>query len=59
LKRVSNKAIIEAYVKTGIMIQFGCRACVEHFNNSGFLKQNSLSIFNIYQSLSINSLPKF
>ena len=39
LKRLSNKAIIESYVKTGIMIQFGCRACLHHFNDSGFFNE--------------------
>ena len=40
-RRCSDKAIIESYIKTGLMIQFGCRACVHHFNELGSLKQIS------------------
>ena len=42
LKRIPKKAIIEAYLKTSILIQFGCRACVHHFDEFEFLKSRCL-----------------
>ena len=44
MKRVSHKAIIESYVQTGIMIQFGCRTCAHHISKTGFFTQHALSI---------------
>ena len=49
LKRISDKAIIESYVKTGIMIQFGCRSCAFHFTELGFLNQASLGCYSYRQ----------
>ena len=41
-KRLSDKAIVDAYIKTSILITFGCRICPHHLDVYGFLKKQCL-----------------
>ena len=45
-ERVSDQAIVDAYLKTSLLIPFDCRACKHHLDSFGFLKQNSLGKTN-------------
>ena len=46
LKRISDKSVVDAYIKTSILIPFGCRACKYHLDAYGILKQDSLGNIN-------------
>jgi hypothetical protein len=39
LHRISDKSINDAYIKTSILIPFGCRVCKIHLDEYGFLKK--------------------
>ena len=41
-KRLSDKTIVDAYIKTSILIPFGCRICPHHLDVYGFLKKQCL-----------------
>lgn len=41
-KRISDQSVIDAYIKTSILIPFGSRGCTHHFDSFGFLNKNSL-----------------
>ena len=47
LKRISDKSVVDAYIKTSILIPFGCRACKYHLDAYGILKQDSLGNINL------------
>ena len=42
LKRVSNRAILNAFLHTNILIPFGCRICKHHFDELGLIKPEAL-----------------
>ena len=42
LHRISDKSITDAYIKTSVLIPFGCRVCKIHLDEYGFLKKSCL-----------------
>lgn len=42
LTRITDKTVVDAYIKTSILIPFGCRSCGHHLEKNGFLNEESL-----------------
>ena len=42
LHRINDKAVVDAYIKTSILIPLGSRACRIHFDEFGFLSKRYL-----------------
>ena len=45
---ISNEAIIDVYLLKDIIIPFGSRACIKHFDISGLLNQEAIDLLNKY-----------
>ena len=48
LKRVSKKAILNAYLHTNILIPFECHCCNNHFDELGLIKEEVLSTLRVF-----------
>ena len=55
--RIPNKAILNCYLTTNIMIPFGCRACSHHFDEYKMLNNESVSNLK-YVKRDIHLSPK-
>jgi hypothetical protein len=49
-KLISKAAIINAFLKSNILIPYGSRACKKHFNESNILKEEELDNLKIEKS---------
>lgn len=48
LKLVINRAILDCYLKTNILIPFGCRACGNHLNEFRLITEDSIKNVKVY-----------
>jgi hypothetical protein len=55
LTRIRDQAIVDAYIKSSILIPFGSRLCSSHLNTFGFLNETSLG----RKSLTISNIFKY
>jgi hypothetical protein len=49
-RSVSSQAIANVYILKNVIIPFGSRACVSHFNANGFLNDQAISSLSIYSN---------